>query len=642
VRAGHRALLLAVLTLLAAAVAFAVAAVPSASAATPVRIMPLGDSITGSPGCWRALLWNRLQNAGFTDIDMVGTLGPQGCGVPYDGDNEGHGGFLVTNVADQNQLVPWLAATLPDIVIMHFGTNDVWSSRPTATILAAYTKLVGQMRASNPNMKILVAKIIPMAASACGTGCPERAVDLNNAIPGWAASLTTTQSPITVVDQWTGFSTTTDTYDGIHPNAAGDQKISDKWFPALTAALGSTPPVDTTPPTTPGLPSVTPGCTSVTISWAPASDNIGVTGYDVYRAVGTGQFVLRATVTGTSYTDTGLTPATNYRYQIRARDAAGNLSPFTAAISATTTTCDMVAPTTPGTPTVINVGASSITISWTASTDNVGVTGYEIHRAPGTSGGTFTPVGTSGTTSFSDVGLPSSTTFRYQVRARDVAGNLSTFSAPVTATTSATTCTTPPTAPGAPTAPNITTNSVTLTWAPSTASCGLAAYEILRAPGTTGGTFVVVGTVPAPPFTNTGLSPATTYRYQIRARDGAGNVSAVSPTTTVTTQTGGTPGGCTATYRLTNQWTGGFQGEVTVTNTGTTPTSSWSVTLTFANGQRITQLWGARTTQTASPYTIGNESWNALLSPSQSTAFGFLGSWSGTNSAPTVTCSRTP
>ena len=133
--------------------------------------MPLGDSITGSPGCWRALLWNRLQNAGFTDIDFVGTLGPRGCGVAYDGENEGRSGFLVTNVADQNKLVPWLAATLPDIVIMHFGTNDVWSSRSTSTILAAYTKLVGQMRASNPNMKILVAKIIPMAASACGTGC---------------------------------------------------------------------------------------------------------------------------------------------------------------------------------------------------------------------------------------------------------------------------------------------------------------------------------------------------------------------------------------------------------------------------------------------------------------------------------------
>ncbi|MEU8143733.1 hypothetical protein [Nonomuraea sp. NPDC048901] len=54
--------------------------------------MPLGDSITNSPGCWRALLWNRLQSTGYTDIDFVGTLPPQGCSVAHDGDNEGHGG----------------------------------------------------------------------------------------------------------------------------------------------------------------------------------------------------------------------------------------------------------------------------------------------------------------------------------------------------------------------------------------------------------------------------------------------------------------------------------------------------------------------------------------------------------------------
>src|SRR6478752_7078592 len=96
--------------------------------AAAIRIMPLGDSITGSPGCWRALLWDQLQNAGYTNIDFVGTLPPQGCGVSYDGDNEGHGGILATNIANQNQLPAWLSATSPDIVLMHLGTNDVWSN----------------------------------------------------------------------------------------------------------------------------------------------------------------------------------------------------------------------------------------------------------------------------------------------------------------------------------------------------------------------------------------------------------------------------------------------------------------------------------------------------------------------------------
>ena len=98
-------------------------------------------------------------------------------GFPYDGENEGHGGALVTTVANQNQLVGWLAATRPDVVVMHFGTNDVWSNIPPATILAAYGTLVDQMRASNPAMKVLVAKIIPMNPGSCPE-CGQRVVNL--------------------------------------------------------------------------------------------------------------------------------------------------------------------------------------------------------------------------------------------------------------------------------------------------------------------------------------------------------------------------------------------------------------------------------------------------------------------------------
>lgn len=262
-------ILIAVAAALVAALGFITMGPARHAQAAAVRIMPLGDSITGSPGCWRALLWNRLQSNGFTNIDFVGTLPPQGCGVPYDGDNEGHGGALVTNVANQNQLPGWLAATTPDIVLMHFGTNDVWSGLDPTTVLAAYSKLVDQMRASNPNMKILVAKIIPLNPSGCAD-CPNRAIALDNAIPAWASGKTTAQSPIVVVDQWTGFNTATDTNDGVHPNDSGIQKMSDRWYPALSAQLtpggGTTtpPPVTTTPPgtTPPTSPPPNAGCTA--------------------------------------------------------------------------------------------------------------------------------------------------------------------------------------------------------------------------------------------------------------------------------------------------------------------------------------------------------------------------------------------
>ena len=220
---------------------------PSAAAA-PVRIMPLGDSITAGPGCWRALLWDRLQRSGYTDIDFVGTQVGGGCSVAHDGDHEGHGGFSATGIADQNQLPGWLSATNPQIVLMHLGTNDLWGGTiPTDAILAAYTKLVGQMRANNPDMKIIVAQLIPMEPANC-TGCAQRVVALNAAIPGWAAGLTTSRSPITVVDQWTGFSAATDTFDGVHPVDSGFQKMSDRWYPAVATAIGgTTPPVDPPP-----------------------------------------------------------------------------------------------------------------------------------------------------------------------------------------------------------------------------------------------------------------------------------------------------------------------------------------------------------------------------------------------------------
>ena len=209
---------------------------PLATPTEPVRIMPLGDSITGSPGCWRAILWNKLQNDGYTHIDFVGTLSSGGCGR-HDGDHEGHGGYLATNVAAQGLLPDWLSTTNPNIVMMHFGTNDVWSDIPALTILDTYDILVDQMREHNPHVKILVAQIIPMDPDKSCSTCDQGVIALNNAIPDWASGKSTDQSPIIVVDQWTGFDTDTDTYDGVHPNNAGNQKIADRWYPALASLL---------------------------------------------------------------------------------------------------------------------------------------------------------------------------------------------------------------------------------------------------------------------------------------------------------------------------------------------------------------------------------------------------------------------
>jgi cellulose 1,4-beta-cellobiosidase len=141
----------------------------------------------------------------------------------------------------------------------------------------------------------------------------------------------------------------------------------------------------------------------------------------------------------------------------------------------------------------------------------------------------------------------------------------------------------------------------------------------------------------------TGLTASTQYVLRVRARDGAGNLSAPSAAVTFSTSTpGGGGGGCTAAYSISNQWAGGFQASVTVTNTAATASTSWQVTWTFANGQTITQLWGGQVSQAGANVTVTNLSWNGALAPNASTTFGFLANWSGSNATPTVSCSRTP
>ena len=82
-----------------------------------------------------------------------------------------------------------------------------------------------------------------MNIPSCGT-CSQLVLDLNGAIPDWASKLSTSRSPITTVDQWTGFDDTSDTRDGVYPNTSGAQKMAKVWFPAVVAALGR--PIEST------------------------------------------------------------------------------------------------------------------------------------------------------------------------------------------------------------------------------------------------------------------------------------------------------------------------------------------------------------------------------------------------------------
>jgi fibronectin type 3 domain-containing protein len=179
------------------------------------------------------------------------------------------------------------------------------------------------------------------------------------------------------------------------------------------------------------------------LSWGAATDNVGVTGYQIWRCQGGGctNFAQLAQVggTGTIYSDLTASGTTTYSYEVRATDASGNLGAFSNAFTVTTpSNADTQPPSAPGTLTASNIGATEIDLSWGAASDNVGVTGYRIDRCTGAGCTDFSHlVQLSGTgTSYKDTaGLQLNTSYSYQVRAMDGAGNLGPVSNTATAVT---------------------------------------------------------------------------------------------------------------------------------------------------------------------------------------------------------------
>jgi endo-1,4-beta-xylanase len=104
----------------------------------------------------------------------------------------------------------------------------------------------------------------------------------------------------------------------------------------------------------------------------------------------------------------------------------------------------------------------------------------------------------------------------------------------------------------------------------------------------------------------------------------------ITPTTPP--PTGGS--GCSVSYRVTGSWPGGFQGDVRITNTGGAALAGWSLSWSFPSGQRITQAWNGTAQQNGADVTVADAGWNGAVAPGGSAAFGFLGSWTGVNTAP--------
>lgn len=344
--------------------------------------------------------------------------------------------------------------------------------------------------------------------------------------------------------------------------ATGSATGTSNWFMQMASFKAAS--ADTIPPTAPSnLTALATAPVQINLSWTGSTDNVGVTGYSVQRCSGSGctNFSPVASVPGTTtaYNDASLSPSTTYSYQIVATDAGGNLS-LPSNLASATTLADTQAPSAPANLNSSATGNSQVNLTWTASTDNVGVSGYSIQRCSGTGCSTFAQVASvAGTlTSFNDTTLTPSTSYTYQVVATDAAGNPSLPSNTSTAITTG-----PPAAPSALIASAASATQINLSWTNN--AINQTGFKVERSPD--GITFAQIGTAGASATTylDPNLLPLTTYYYRVRATNASGD-SAYSNVANAATPADITP-----------------------------PTAPSSLTATATNASQINLSWTAST-----------------------------------------------
>jgi chitodextrinase len=258
---------------------------------------------------------------------------------------------------------------------------------------------------------------------------------------------------------------------------------------------------DTTAPLSPrGLVARAVAASQINLSWTAATDNVGVTGYNVYR----GGIQIATLGAVTTFQDTGLAASTTYSYTVRAFDAAGNVSAPSSSASDLTLPpgLDTTAPSTPTGLTATAASSSQVNLSWTAATDNVGVAGYNVYRG-GIQIATLGAV-----TAYQNTGLAAST-YSYAVEAFDAAGNVSVRTM----------------------AASVTVGAIALLAWDAVTAADFSGYRIYygTAPGTYTQSFgqgVNVGNVLT--YTVTGLGSGTRYYFAATAYDTMGNESGYS------------------------------------------------------------------------------------------------------------------
>ena len=271
--------------------------------------------------------------------------------------------------------------------------------------------------------------------------------------------------------------------------------------------LSSTTPADTTAPSVPsGLTLTGVSENEVDIAWQQSSDNVAVLGYSVYRD---GEHLGDVDAAILNYADTTAEPSSAYTYTVDAFDGPRNHSAQSAPLSVSTPP-DIEPPSTPADLAAAAVSAAEIQLSWSASSDNFGVSGYTLYRDDA-------PIAVLGAavTTYADTDVEPETSYTYAIDAFDGAGNHSPQSASVSATTSVDV--TPPSTPAGLSATPAGLTQVDLAWAAATDNVGVTGYTLYR----DGSLLATLGPATLT-YSDTGLTASTTYSYTVDAFDAAG------------------------------------------------------------------------------------------------------------------------
>jgi lysophospholipase L1-like esterase len=197
------------------------------------KVMLLGDGMSART-CYPQLLAKDFKNQGHTNFQFVGTATiSQSCNGTPAVQTEDHAGTRVTNLSSST-IQGW-ASQKPDIAIMDLGGDDAGDGVSPGDILSAYLSLIGQFRSQNPKVIFFISKVTPKDSSKVpnwGTQVVNLNAQITNA---WATKNATATSPIYIIDQWTGFSTSADTSDGVLPDMSGAQKMADNACAAVAA-----------------------------------------------------------------------------------------------------------------------------------------------------------------------------------------------------------------------------------------------------------------------------------------------------------------------------------------------------------------------------------------------------------------------